>query len=80
MVVVSPEADGFGFVQPDGGGGEVLFRDSSVKSQTRLHVGESVRYALANGSFALEAIDLRRSEVGGEDEKIRAEPALAGAL
>ena len=77
MVVLTPEADGFGFVEPDGGGGEVLFRGSSVKSETRLQVGESVRYALARGSFALEAVDLRRSEIRREDS---GEPALASAL
>jgi cold shock CspA family protein len=66
-VVVSPDADGYGFVEPDRGGGEVLFRDRSVVSGFRLRVGESVRFALADGSFALEAVAVTRSQAGTEE-------------
>jgi cold shock CspA family protein len=65
-IVVSPGADGYGFVEPERGGGEVLFRGSNVARGFRLRVGESVRYALADGSFALEAVAVTRSEVDGE--------------
>jgi cold shock CspA family protein len=69
-VVVSPGADGYGFVEPERGGGEVLFRGSSVACGFRLRVGESIRYALADGSFALEAVAVTRS-VDGEREESR---------
>ena len=65
-IAVSAGSDGYGFVEPDCGGGEVIFRRSSVESGLRLRVGEAVRYALADGSFALEAIAVTRSEANGE--------------
>jgi cold shock CspA family protein len=55
-IAVKAGSDGYGFVEPDCGGGQVLFRDSSVTSGLRLRVGETVGYALADGSFALEAV------------------------
>jgi cold shock CspA family protein len=66
-VVVSAESDGYGFVEPELGGGQVLFRQDSVESGCRPRVGEVVDYVLADGSFALEAVgvtlvDSRRSE------------------
>ncbi len=80
VVVVSPGTDGYGFVEPDCGGGEVLFRSSSVSSGIDLQVGASVRFALAHGSFALEAVAVTPSEVGGDEEKSSVEPALVGAF
>jgi cold shock CspA family protein len=62
-VVASPEANGYGFVEPDRGGGQLLFRGSSVAG-FHLRVGESVRYTLADGSFALEAVAVTRSDEG----------------
>jgi len=64
-IVVSPEPDGYGFVEPDCGGGQVLFRGSSIESGLRLRVGEAVRYALADGSFALEAVGVTLLEIDG---------------
>jgi cold shock CspA family protein len=58
-VAVSPGTDGYGFIEPDCGGGELLFRDSNMPRGFRLRVGESIRYALADGSFALEAVDVQ---------------------
>ena len=79
MVVVSPETDGYGFVEPDCGGGQVLFRSSSVRSGIRLQVGEAVRYALANGSFALEAVALTRADAGGKPGQAATGSALVGS-
>jgi hypothetical protein len=56
-------------VEPERGGGQVLFRGSSVASGFRLHVGQSVRFALADGSFALEAVAVTRSDGEGEREE-----------
>jgi cold shock CspA family protein len=64
-IAVSPEPDGYGFVEPDGGGGQVLVRAESIESGLRLRVGQAVRYSLADGSFALEAVAVRRLEVIG---------------
>jgi len=69
-VAVTAGAGGYGFVEPDRGGGEVLFRDSSVTSGLRLSVGDAVRYALAAGSFSLEAVGVTRS-AAGDDEWLR---------
>jgi cold shock CspA family protein len=68
-VVVSPGTDWYGFVEPERGGGEVLFRGSSVASGFRLCVGASVRYAPAGGTFALKAVAVTRSDVDGEREE-----------
>jgi cold shock CspA family protein len=55
-IAVSALADGYGFIEPDGGGGQILVRLSSIDSNVRLRVGEYVRYELAAGSFAVEAV------------------------
>jgi cold shock CspA family protein len=55
-IAVSALADGYGFIQPDGGGGQVLVRSESIDSSVRLRVGDNVRYELAAGSFAVEAV------------------------
>jgi cold shock CspA family protein len=56
-VAVSALADGFGFIEPDGGGGQLLVRLSSIDRDLR--VGEAVEYVVAAGSFAVEAVDVR---------------------
>lgn len=48
--------DGYGFIEPARGGGQVLVRLSSIDSDVRLRVGERVSYLLSAGSFALEAV------------------------
>jgi cold shock CspA family protein len=53
-VVAGP--DGYGFIEPARGGGQVLVRLSSIDSDVRLRVGERVSYTLSVGSFALEAV------------------------
>ena len=67
-IAVSPGADGYGFVEPERGGGQVLFRGSNVVSGSRLLAGESVQYALAGGSFSLEAVAVSPSNVQRERE------------
>jgi cold shock CspA family protein len=51
-------ADGYGFIEPDHGGGQLLVRLDSIDSDLQLRVGEAVEYALAAGSFAVEAVDV----------------------
>jgi cold shock CspA family protein len=55
-IALGPGPDGYGFVEPDRGGGQILFRVSSDTPGARLRVGQRVRYSLAEGSFALEAV------------------------
>jgi cold shock CspA family protein len=58
-IAVSAELDGFGFIEPDRGGGQLLVRSSSIEAGLRLRVGEPVRYVLAGGTFALEAVAVK---------------------
>lgn len=58
-IAVSALTDGYGFIEPDGGGGQLLVRLSSIDCDLHLRVGEAVEYALAAGSFAVEAVDVR---------------------
>jgi cold shock CspA family protein len=67
-IAVGPGSDGYGFVEPDCGGGQLLFRGSSVAAGFRLRVGQRVRYALAEGSFALEAVAVTLDVNGDERE------------
>jgi cold shock CspA family protein len=67
-IAVSPGPDGYGFVDPDLGGGQILFRGSSEGSGFRLRVGQRVRYSLAEGSFALEAVSVTLDVDGDERE------------
>ena len=55
-IAVVVGADGYGFIEPTDGGGQVLVRLSSIDSDVRLRVGERVSYMLSEGSFALEAV------------------------
>jgi cold shock CspA family protein len=68
-IAVRPDSAGYGFVQPEGGGGQVLFRSSSIASGVRLRVDEAVEYALTSGTFAVEADELTPVHDGGEDER-----------
>ena len=63
-IAVTADLDGFGFIDPDRGGGQLLVRSSSIESGLRLRVGEPVRYVLAGGSFALEAVAVTRVRAG----------------
>ena len=55
-LAVAAEAGGYGFIEPDGGGGQLLVRIGNIDSDRGLRVGDAVRYALAAGSFAVEAV------------------------
>jgi cold shock CspA family protein len=57
-IAVAAGADGYGFIEPVHGGGEVLVRLTSIDSDVRLRVGERVSYVLSAGSFALEAVSV----------------------
>jgi cold shock CspA family protein len=59
-IAVVAGADGYGFIEPARGGGQVLVRLSSIDSDVRLRVGEQVSYTLSAGSFALEAVAVSR--------------------
>jgi cold shock CspA family protein len=65
-IAVSVQAHGYGFIEPDTGGGQLLVRRSSIDSDRQLRVGDPVRYALATGPFALEAVGVSWS--GGPAE------------
>jgi cold shock CspA family protein len=62
-IAVSALADGFGFIEPHNGGGQLLVRRKSISSDLQLRVGEAVEYVLASGSFAIEAVDVRALRV-----------------
>ena len=57
-IAVSAPAEGYGFIEPDGGGGQLLVRRSSITSDLQLRVGAAVEYVLGAGSFAIEAVDV----------------------
>jgi CspA family cold shock protein len=59
--VTSFSADGFGFIAPDRGGGELWVRARSVVGDPprELREGERVQFELDYGSMGLEAIDVR---------------------
>jgi cold shock CspA family protein len=59
-IAVTADEDGYGFIEPLDGGGQLLVRLGSINSGLRLRVGENVRYTLAPGSFALEAVAVSR--------------------
>jgi cold shock CspA family protein len=67
-IAVGPGSDGYGFLEPDRGSGQILFRGSSVASGFRPRVGQRVRYALAEGSFSLEAVAVTLDVAGDERE------------
>ena len=56
--------NGFGFIEPDDGGGQLLVRLDNVEAARQLRVGDAVVYTLAVGSFCNEAIAVRFVEVG----------------
>ena len=55
-LAVTADTNGYGFIEPDRGGGQLLVRVGNIQTDLRLRVGDAVRYALAGGSFALEAV------------------------
>jgi cold shock CspA family protein len=59
-IAVVAGANGYGFIDPARGGGQVLVRLSSIDDDVRLRVGEPVSYTLSAGSFALEAVAVSR--------------------
>jgi cold shock CspA family protein len=52
---------GYGFIEPADGGGELLVRARNIEPGLPLRVGEEVLYSPAAGSFASEAVDVRRA-------------------
>jgi cold shock CspA family protein len=66
-IAVSAELDGFGFIEPDRGGGQLLVRSSSIEAGLRLRIGEPVRYVLAGGTFALEAVAVTPVRAGSAE-------------
>jgi cold shock CspA family protein len=63
-LAVSAEPDGYGFIEPAAGGGQLLVRKASIAGELR--VGDVVQYAVSWGSFALEAVSVRlgRADIG----------------
>jgi cold shock CspA family protein len=69
-IAVSALADGYGFIEPDDGSGQLLVRLSSIDSDAQHRVGEAVDYVLASGSFAVEAVDVRALPVVDPDGEL----------
>jgi cold shock CspA family protein len=67
-IAVVAGTDGYGFIEPARGGGQVLVRLSSIDSDVRLRVGERVSYTLSVGSFALEAVAVAPLPDGAESD------------
>lgn len=57
-LAVSAEPDGYGFIEPASGGGQLLVRQDSIEAG-ELRVGDVVQYALSSGSFSVEAVSVR---------------------
>jgi cold shock CspA family protein len=57
-LAVSAEPDGYGFIEPAAGGGQLLVRQDSIEDD-ELRVGDVVQYAVSTGSFAVEAVSVR---------------------
>lgn len=57
-LAVSAEPDGYGFIEPAAGGGQLLVRQDSIEAG-ELRVGDVVQYAVSSGSFAVEAVSVR---------------------
>lgn len=51
---------GFGFLIPEGGGGDIFVRKSNVQGSSPLQKGDSVCYYVRQGNKGLEAYDVRR--------------------
>jgi cold shock CspA family protein len=64
-VAVSAERDGYGFIEPAAGGGQLLVRQDSVEAE-ELRVGDVVQYAVSSGSFAVEAVSVRPARDAGD--------------
>ena len=66
-IAVSTLADGYGFIDPDQGGGQLLVRLDNIDSDLQLPVGEAVEYVLGAGSFAVEAVEVSPLSGGPRD-------------
>jgi cold shock CspA family protein len=62
-LAVTAEPDGYGFIEPAAGGGQLLVRQGSIEAGG-LRVGDVVQYAVSAGSFAVEAVSVRRGRDG----------------
>ena len=60
-LAVSAEPDGYGFIDPAGGGGQLLVRQGSIEG-VGLSVGDAVQYSVSYGSFAVEAVSVRAGQ------------------
>jgi cold shock CspA family protein len=66
-LAVSAEPDGYGFIEPAAGGGQLLVRQDSIEG-AELCVGDVVQYAVSSGSFAVEAISVRPGQEADRHE------------
>jgi cold shock CspA family protein len=66
-LAVSAQPDGYGFIEPAAGGGQLLVRRDSIESG-ELRVGDVVQYAILSGSFAVEAVSVRPGQQAGRHE------------
>ena len=55
--------DGFGFIEPDDAGGQLLVRAGNIEAARPLRPGDAVLYRVAAGTFCVEAIDVCRVAV-----------------
>jgi cold shock CspA family protein len=62
-IAIAPLLGGYGFIDPDHGGGQLLFRGESSPGDLQLQIGEAVQYAVTAGSFAVEAVGVRRLSI-----------------
>jgi cold shock CspA family protein len=53
---------GYGFIEPDDRGGQLLMRASEIDRERPLVVGEPVEYALEAGSLGVEAVFVKPLE------------------
>jgi len=51
--------NGFGFIDPDDGGRQVLMRASRIDGNRALCAGDAVLYWLGTGTLGLEAVQVR---------------------
>jgi cold shock CspA family protein len=63
-LAVSAEPDGYGFIEPAAGGGQLLVRQDSIEAAD-LCVGDVVQYSVSSGSFAVEAVSVQPARDDG---------------
>ena len=67
-LAVSAKGDGYGFIEPAAGGGQLLVRQDNIEA-AELRVGDVVQYAISSGSFAVEAVSVRAGRDLDGDEQ-----------